>query len=151
MKLILVIGLLTITATSIAVGQVKNTRAATNDKAEQDIRQVDDKRREALLRSDTATLDRILADEYFVTNQFGQIQTKTQMISALKSGELKFESVVEDDVSVRVYRDAAVVTGRATSKHEGRESTQVRFTRVYVKRRGHWQAVTYQVTRIAQQ
>ena len=151
MKRMLVIGLLTITATSIAVGQVTNTRAATNDKAEQEIRQVEDKRREALLRSDTATLDRILADEYFVTNQFGQIQTKTQMISALKSGELKFESVVEDDVSVRVYGDAAVVTGRATSKHEGRESTQVRFTRVYVKRRGHWQAVTYQVTRIAQQ
>ncbi len=33
MKLMLVIGLLTITATSIAVGQVKNTRAARNDKA----------------------------------------------------------------------------------------------------------------------
>jgi ketosteroid isomerase-like protein len=151
MKLILVIGLLTITATSIAVGQVKNTRAATSDKAEQEIRQVEDKRREALLRSNTTALDEIFADDYIVTNQFGQVQTKAQMISALKSGELKFESVVEDDVSVRVYGDAAVVTGRATSKHEGRESTQVRFTRVYVKRRGHWQAVTYQVTRIAQQ
>ncbi len=151
MKLIVVIGLLTITATSIAVGQVKNTRTATSDKAEQEIRQVEDKRREALLRSDTAALDQILADEYFVRNQFGQIQTKAQVISALKSGELKFESIVEDDVSVRVYGDAAVVTGRATSKHEGRESTQIRFTRVYVKQRVHWQAVTYQVTPIAQQ
>src|SRR6266567_9233854 len=87
MKLIVVIGLLTITATSIAVGQAKNTRTATSDKAEQEIRQVEDKRREALLRSDTAALDQILADEHFVTNQFGQIQTKAQMISALKSGE----------------------------------------------------------------
>jgi hypothetical protein len=44
-----------------------------------------------------------------------------------------------------------VITGRATSKHEGRDSTQVRCTRVYVKRLGRWQAVTYQVTRITQQ
>jgi ketosteroid isomerase-like protein len=151
MKLMLVVGLLTITATSIAVGQVKNTRAATNDKAEQEIRQVEDNRREALLRGDTATVDHIFADEYIVTNQFGQIQTKTQMISALKSGELKFESVVEDDVSVRVYGDVAVLTGRVTSKHEGRETMQSRFTRVYVKRQGRWQTVAYQITRVAQQ
>ncbi len=151
MKLILVIGLLTITATSIALGQVKNTKAATNDEVELEIRQVEDKRREALLRSDTTALDQIFADDYIVTNQFGQVQTKAQMMSALKSGALKFESVVEDEVSVRVYGDAALVTGRATSKHEGRDTTQVRFTRVYVKRQGRWQAVAYQVTRIGQQ
>jgi len=147
----LLIALLGMATTSIAVGQMKNRRAATNGKAEQDIRQVEDKRREALLRSDTATLDRIFGEEYVVTNQFGQIQTKLQMLSALRSGALKFESVAEDDVIVRVYGSAALVTGRATSKHEGRESTQVRFTRVYVKRQGRWQAIVYQVTRIAHQ
>ena len=72
-----------------------------------------------------------------------------RMISALKSGALKFESIEEDDVVIRVYENLAVLTGRATSKHEGRDSAQVRFTRVYVKRRGQWQAVAYQVTRIA--
>jgi hypothetical protein len=112
---------------------------------------VEEKRREALLQSDTATLDQIFADDYIVTNQFGQLQTKAQMISDLKSGALKFESIVEDDVITRVYGDAAVVTGRATSKHVGRDTTQVRFTRVYVKRQGRWQAVAYQVTRIGQQ
>lgn len=151
MKLILVIGLLTITATSIAIGQGKDANASANSKADQEIRQVEDKRREALLRSDTATLDLIFADEYLVTNQFGQLQTKAQMMSALRSGTLKFESVVEDDVSVRVYGDVAVLTGRSTSKHEGRETVQSRFTRVYVKRQGRWQAVAHQVTRIAQQ
>jgi ketosteroid isomerase-like protein len=151
MKLIFVIGLLAMTPNFIAIGQLKNTRAVTDTKAEQEIRLVEDKRREALLRGDTTTLDQIFADDYTVVNQFGQVQTKAQMMSAIKSGALKFESVVEEDVSTRVYGDAAVLSGRATSKHEGRESTQLRFTRVYVKRQGHWHTVAYQVTRIAQQ
>ncbi|HKA20238.1 MAG TPA: nuclear transport factor 2 family protein [Blastocatellia bacterium] len=148
MKLIFAFGLLAITQTFISVGQVRNTRAVTNAKAEQEIRQVEDKRREGLLRGDTTTLDQIFADDYSVVNQFGQVQTKAEMMYALKSGALKFESVVEDNVSIRVYGDAAVLTGRATSKHEGRESTQLRFTRVYLKRQGRWQTVAYQVTRI---
>jgi len=148
MKLIFVLGLLAITQTFISSGQVRNTRAVTNAKAEQEIRQVEDRRREALLRGDTTTLDQIFADDYSVVNQFGQVQTKAEMMYALKFGALKFESVVEDNVSIRVYRDAAVLTGRATSKHEGRESTQLRFTRVYLKRQGRWQTVAYQVTRI---
>ena len=151
MKRMFVIGLLTIAATSIATDRGKSANAGANSKAEQEIRQVEGKRREALLRSNTTALDEIFADDYIVTNQSGQVQTKAQMMSALKSGALKFESVVEDDVSVRVYGRAAVVTGRATSKHEGRDTTQVRFTRVYVKRQGRWQAVAYQVTRIGQQ
>jgi len=147
MKLLFVIGLIATAAASISVAQVKNA----SGKAEREIRQVEEKRREALLRGDTTTLDQIFADEYIVTNQSGGVRTKTQMISDLRSGALKFESADEDDVVVRVYGNTAVITGRATSKHEGRDSTQVRFTRVYVKRMGRWQAVTYQVTRIAQQ
>jgi F0F1-type ATP synthase epsilon subunit len=151
MARIRIVGLLIISMTSIAIVQARNANATANSKAEQEIRRVEEKRREALLRSDTAALDQIFADEYSITNQFGQLQTKAQMMSALKSGALKFESIDEDDVIIRVYGDAAVVTGRATSKHEGRETTKVRFTRVYVKRRGQWQAVTNQVTRIALQ
>jgi uncharacterized protein (TIGR02246 family) len=151
MKLIFVIGLLVMTPNFIAIGQVKNTTAITDAKAEQEIRSVEDKRREALLRGDTTTLDQIFADDYTVVNQFGQVRTKAQMMSELKSGTLKYESIVEEDVSTRVYGDAAVLSGRLTSKHEGRESTQARFTRVYVKRQGRWQAVAFQTTRIAQQ
>jgi len=62
-------------------------------------------------------------------------------MSALSSSAVKFEYLAEDDVIVRVYGNAAVVTGSATSKHEGRESMQVPFTRVYVKRQERWQAV----------
>jgi hypothetical protein len=84
-------------------------------------------------------------------NQFGQVQTKAQMMADLKSGADKFESIVEDDASIRAYGDAAVLSGRLTSKHEGRESSQLRFTRFYVKRQGRWQAVAFQVTRITEQ
>jgi len=147
----LVTGLLVITATSDATGQMKNSSIPANSDVGQEIRQVEVKRRKALLQSDTTALEQIFADDYMITNQFGQVQTKAQMISDLKSGALKFESIDEDDVIIRTYGDAAVVTGRTTSKHKGRQSMQVRFTRVYVKRQGRWQTVAYQTTRIVQQ
>src|SRR5262245_28170606 len=61
MKLIFVIGSLAMTPNFIAIGQVKNTTAITDAKAEQEIRSVEDKRREALVRGDTTTLDQIFA------------------------------------------------------------------------------------------
>jgi hypothetical protein len=55
---------------------------------------------------------------------------------------------------VRVYGDAAVVTGRSTTKRAGQGTgdeiitRQVRFTRVYAKRQGRWQVVSAQNTLI---
>jgi len=61
--------------------------------------------------------------------------------------------VIDGDYVTRVYENAAVVTGRATSKgtdHGHEFVLHIRFTRVYVKRLGRWQMVALQATRIAQ-
>src|ERR1700694_141497 len=53
------------------------------------------------------------------------------------------------DMVVRVYGDAAVVTARADVKgHQLGEdfSGPYRYTRVWVRRTGHWLAVSYQAT-----
>lgn len=71
----------------------------------------------------------------------------------IKSGALTFESATVDDMSVRGYGTAAVVIGRTMSKGQykgqGFNDTE-RFTDVFVKRRGRWQAVATQSTGIAQ-
>ena len=67
MKRMFVIGLLTIAATSIATDRGKSANAGANSKAEQEIRQVEGKRREALLRSNTTALDESNAIADFVT------------------------------------------------------------------------------------
>ncbi|MGH9881836.1 MAG: DUF4440 domain-containing protein [Pyrinomonadaceae bacterium] len=64
-------------------------------------------------------------------------------------------SIDNDEVMVRVYGDAAVVTGRSTTKRAGQGSEvitrQVRFTRVYAKSKGRWRAVSAHNTLIRQQ
>ena len=122
--------------------------------AEQAVGQLHNESVQALVRADTTTLERIWADDYSFTNPGGNVMDKAGYIGALKSGGLKFEALDIADMKVRVYGDAAVVTGRATVK--GKSDTQdindqVRYTSMYVKRQGRWQAVAMQATRIAQQ
>ena len=67
------------------------------------------------------------------------------------SGTFKYESRDISDLSIRVYGNAAVVTGRSTQKgtENGKDySGAYRFTRVYIKQRGRWQTVALQTTRV---
>ena len=79
----------------------------------------------------------------------GQVTTKQDTVSARKSGQLRYEAINVSDMVVRLYGDTAVVTARADVKgHQLGEdfSGPYRYTRVWVRHNGHWQAVSYQAT-----
>lgn len=98
----------------------------------------------ANLKADVAVLDRILADDYTWINQEGVLRTKAQNLELIKSGGLVIPSMVTDDMKVRIYGDAAVVTGRNTFKAtlEGKDfNGQERWTDTWIKRNGRWQCV----------
>ena len=104
---------------------------------------------EAILRRDSAFLEKILAEDLSVVTPFGDLANKAMMVNF--DDNLVNESIVTDEIQVRVYSDAAVVTGRATikSRYANQDlSGQYRFTRVYFKREA-WRIVAYQATRIA--
>ncbi len=74
---------------------------------------------------------------------------KEETISARRSGQLRYESMNVTDMVVRLYGDTAVVTARADVKgHQLGEdfSGPYRYTRVWVRRNGRWQTVSYQAT-----
>jgi hypothetical protein len=130
------------------------TAGQQSGSAEQAIEKLHAESFQAILRADTAVLERAWADDYSLTNPGGNVMEKAGFIGALKSGGLKFETLDLSDTKVRIYGDAAVVTGRATVKAKGDSqdiSEQVRYMSVYVKRQGHWRAVAMHTTRIAQQ
>jgi ketosteroid isomerase-like protein len=123
------------------------------DSAEQEIiRQIVDMERqakEASLRRDAEFSLRTLADDYVAITPLGQVATKQDTVSARRSGQLRYESMNISDMVVRLYGDTAVVTARADVKgHQLGEdfSGPYRYTRVWVRRNGHWQAVSYQAT-----
>jgi ketosteroid isomerase-like protein len=154
MKPILALAVFALVASPFSVGQMTDEKSTSkNAKVEQQLIDLEKQRSEAVVKGDTATLDKMTAEDYLFTNPLGQVRTKAQILQDLKSGELKFESIETDDVKARVYGNAAVVTGRATTKGKsgGQDvSGQFRFTRVYVKNKGRWQSVAFQQTRIAE-
>ena len=105
--------------------------------------------REASIRRDSEFSQRTLAEDYVAITPLGQVTTKQDTVSARKSGQLRYDTINVSDMVVRVYGDTAVVTARADVKgHQLGEdfSGPYRYTRVWVRRTGHWQAVSYQAT-----
>jgi hypothetical protein len=118
---------------------------------EKEIRQLEEQLRAAAVKADTAVLERLLAEDYVTTNQNGLTRTKAEVIADSKSGAAKTESLSLDNVKVRVYGDAAVLTADRTAKSRLRgqdTSGRQREIRVFVKRNGRWQAVAMQTTAI---
>ena len=104
----------------------------------------------AILRRDSGFLNDILADELSAITPFGDLFGKAAMANF--DEKLVNESIVTDEIKVRVYGETAIVTGRATlkSRYANQDlSGQYRFTRVYFKP-GNWKIVAYQATRIEQ-
>jgi ketosteroid isomerase-like protein len=105
--------------------------------------------REASIRRDADFSQRTLAEDYVAITPLGQVTTKQDTVSARKSGQLRYDTIDVSDMVVRVYGDTAVVTARADVKgHQLGEdfSGPYRYTRVWVRRTGHWLAVSYQAT-----
>ena len=123
------------------------------DSTEQEtIRQIIEMERqtkEASLHRDADFSTRTLTEDYIAITPLGQVTTKQDTISARRSGQLRYESMNVTDMVVRLYGDTAVVTARADVKgHQLGEdfSGPYRYTRVWVRRNGRWQTVSYQAT-----
>jgi len=105
--------------------------------------------KEASLRRDADFSARTLADDYVAITPLGQVTTKQETITARRSGQLRYEAMNVTDMVVRLYGDTAVVTARADVRgHQLGEdfSGPYRYTRVWVRRNGRWQTVSYQAT-----
>jgi ketosteroid isomerase-like protein len=153
MKRILIVATL-VAASSLVFSQPTRTSAKQKGNDEQAIRQLLNELSAALSRNDTAALDRIYADSYTLTNENGVVLPKAPRLAAIKSGELKFESVAFDDINVHLYGSTAVATYRVASKSQfkGQDAGgQFRGTVTLVKTKGRWQVVAAQNTRIVGQ
>ena len=126
---------------------------ATADGAEeQAVMQIERDWVAAMVKADMGALDRILAKEW-AENADGEVMTRAQAMTALKSGGFKLESVNLHDLSVHVFADAAIATMAVDIKGTfmGKPvPPSQRSTDFFVKRDGRWQAVSTQNTTIKQ-
>jgi len=118
---------------------------------EDEIRQCEIRRFQAMVRGDVAALDAVLSEDLSYTHATGVHETKAEFLAKLKAGQLKYESITPEDLQVRVYGTMGVVTGVSRVKVQSRGealSFQLRFTDVYVKKDNRWQMVAWQATRL---
>jgi len=138
------IAVMLLTVASISSGQRQSARRNRRVNGAQVIKQVDHERIQAQIDADAAALNRLYADDFIGIGPSGVMRTKPQVISDFTSGSLKFQSIVTDDVRVRIYGNTAVETGRSTMI--GQDGGKIvprdnRFTRVWVKQQGRWRLV----------
>lgn len=125
-------------------------QAATGGSAAEDsVRAVEQARAQALLKADTVALSRLVADEFVEISRLGQLRTRADNIRDIASGDLRLTAVKYDSMTVHLYGDVAVLRGIADNTGTFRGfpfSGKIRYTRVFVRRDGRWQAVAMQQT-----
>ena len=118
----------------------------------QEVLQVEQAWVEAHRQLDVATLERLMADDYFVIRSDGSVAGKEEDLVSYGAGDRHWEYAEGDQYDVRIYGQTAVLTGRwrARGVNAGQPFDYVaRFLSVYVKRDDRWQMVAAQSTPIS--
>jgi ketosteroid isomerase-like protein len=96
------------------------------------------------MHGDADVLGRLWADDLEVAVPRMPVMTKSQALAFARSGRMAFQRYETSEVQIRVFGDAAVVTGRPrrTRTLNGQAvDDDWRFTKVYIRRGGQWQVV----------
>jgi hypothetical protein len=108
---------------------------------------------EAHEHGDADALEKLWADDMEVAVPKMPVLTKADALKFARSGRMKFLSYRTSDIRVRVYDNAAVVTGRLqrTRSMNGQQiSDDWRFTKTYVHEAGQWRVVSFHASEAAQ-
>jgi len=107
---------------------------------------------EAHERGNSNALEALWADDLEVVVPQMPVMTKADVLRFARSGRMKFLHYETSDLRVRVYGNAAVVTGRLqrTRSLNGNEiSDDWRFTKIYVRKSGKWRVVSFHASETA--
>jgi hypothetical protein len=109
----------------------------------------------AWVSADRATIERIIAPDWSSIDPSGQVTDRAGVL--VDVFETRLHRIVQidiDDLKVKVFGDAAVVTGRTHGVGEVGGSAYdvfIRFTDTFVRRDGRWVAVASHASLLASQ
>jgi hypothetical protein len=109
------------------------------------IRRLDHEISVATWTADPVWFEENLADDYVLITPAGTMRTKKDVIRELGVPGLRMAPFEPTDVQIRIYGDAAIVTGRMLQRSIVGGllySYDLRYTDVYVRRKARWQLVS---------
>jgi ketosteroid isomerase-like protein len=104
---------------------------------------------EAYRVGDVAYLEKALEDRFTLTDSSGVITTKADELAAVRKGDPSYEIFRNSEMKVRLYGDAALVTGVTTVKGaSGGKAfqTALQFTDTLIRRDGEWKIAASHVS-----
>lgn len=117
-----------------------------------EIFQLEEVWRNAMLKGDTTAMASLLADDYIAITSLGTLQTKDEAINNLRTHRVHLTTLDVSERKVRFYGKTALVTSVANvqgSTPDGDVSGSYRYTRVYVRdAQDKWQIVSFEASRM---
>ena len=127
------------------------SQSLSKSETEQLLLQMTDEWAKALVRGDGESLGLIMADDFYFAYPF-EGDGKEQFIDDVTSGEVTVEHLTRQNVNVRVWGDAAVLTGKDSARwfYKGHDySGHYKVMHVYSLRNEKWQLVSVQACPIS--
>lgn len=110
---------------------------------------LEDARAAAIVNADVGVLDALTDADYVHVEVSGRVRTKAEFLETLRLGG-RFERYEVSDNLIRLYGDAAVVTGEFRNALRladgGLAAKHARHVRLYVRRAEGWMNVLHQAT-----
>jgi ketosteroid isomerase-like protein len=106
----------------------------------------------AHVRGDAAALEHLFADDVVVMVPGMREIRKPDAVGMFTSGRMKFDRYETSETRFRVYDATAIVTGRLRRTRVVAGATledDFRFTKVYLRRAGRWQVVSFHASNTA--
>ena len=132
-------------------GETENQCSPSAIQAEKQLRRMNDEWVEALVRSDTATLNRLM-DEGCIFSYALDGDDRAQFIADIESGDLRVATLKRDHVEVSIYGSTGVLIAFDTAdwRYKGKHiQSHYRSIHVYAERAGQWQIVAIQASPIS--
>lgn len=118
------------------------------------IRKLEDKEREAILKSDTTLLAELMSKNIVVQNPENAIVGFQQIMNRVRAGKINYASFERRIDNIAFVNSIAVVMGletlvpQADTQHAGK-TVKRRFTNIWTKENGSWKLTARQATIIS--
>jgi uncharacterized protein (TIGR02246 family) len=104
----------------------------------------------ALMTADLEALAHVFADDYLQYDASGRAFTKQEVLENLRTGLVRYPSIVSTGRRVRLFGDVAIVHGSETDEvvaEEKRFSVRYLYMDVVIRREERWQIVGSQLVK----
>ncbi len=138
--------LITIVLSLFVTAVLLSQNDASNESIAAEIRRLENKQVDAILKGDIAALDELFHQEYVVNAPINQVTSKTEVLKRVREGLIRYSAFDIEIESLVIQGDLVITMGRETVKPIGNaplagQTVLRRYTHVWLRKNGHWKQI----------